>query len=653
MTRAHFACAFVASLAIGCGASTPGAQPAVGPETAAPGGASGGAARAPDLSPVPAPEELFLVGRIQNPAKFVDTVASWSKLPVDWRQLLAKEEPGLERVVYLDAPIEVAAALDVAGSGPVPQPLAVVSIGLTSLEASVEFARQKGEPVRQIRPGVFRVGGGGDSCAIAASVGKAPARLVCGDRAEDVDLLLPYVTRGLPTEQLGSADMSLEVRAEPIRKRHGRELRQLKLLAPFAVRDFSIDNARFDGALKDAAHGIAEELIALAEDLDRIQLNGWVKGDSIDGVFTLRLRSTGSWSGQTLAEAGKRAAPPGDTFWKLPADSDSASYAVGMDPKRYASIRRTLAELLDGWLEHEKVPRRVRDDLVDLVEEAFKTDGASAYARGSIASAGEPKNDVDRARDMARTELGWHLLAISDKPDAYKKHLGNVVRSYNDPQLRKLLQKRLRVEPKEFPKLSTRPARGLPAGSIVYELAIPASVLSHEPPPLPGDKPARKPPPGKPITFVLVLVPQGQTTWLGISADEKILAEKLNTALKGAQDQTLAGRAGLGPLKTTSAVSGGFFSLSGLLGGMQSALFGMGSGSSRVFASMPHQGKTPMTHLATVKSEGQGLVLDWKVTMPRAVVEDIAAAIPAFASGMMGSGMKPPMAPPPVPAPIR
>jgi hypothetical protein len=636
-------------VAIGCGGSAPQTQPATPEGAAGAGAVAGGPAGTPDLSPVAAPAELFMVGRLANPAKVVDTIAGWSKLPIDWRQLLAKEEPGLERVVYLDAPVEFAVALDPNGSGQFPQPLAVVSIGLTSLQGAVDFARQKGEPVRQVRAGIYRVGASGDTCAIAASVGKAPARLVCGERPEDVDGLLPYVTRGLPSEQLGAGDFYTELRAEPIRRRHGRELRQLKLLAPFAVRDFSLDNARFDRALKDAAHGIAEELIAIAEDLDTVTVDATIKGDNIESSWKVRLRSASSWSAQTLAAAGQRSGAPSETFWKLPADADSASFAVGMEPKRYEAIRRTLAELLDGWLEHERVPRRVRDDLVDLIEEAFKTEGASAYASGSLPFVKGGASDADFARQAARATVGWHILAIQDKPDVYKKYLGNVVRSYNDPQFRQLLEKRLGVKPKEIPKLSTRGARGLPAGSTAYELSIPVEAFDGGPPP-PG---AKKPPPGKPITFVLVVVPQGQTTWLGLSADEKVLVDKLNGALKGAADKSLASRPGLAPLKTTSAVSGGFLSIASFLGGMQSWFWRMRGDdqTDQVFAAMPNRGRSAMTHVATVKREGKGVVAEWKVQIPKGVIEDAAAAGPAMAASAVGPIAPPPPVMAPVPPP--
>jgi hypothetical protein len=631
-------------LAIGCGGSAPPPKPVNVAEGA--GGQVGPEERA-DLTPVAAPAELFVVGRLSNPAKVLDTVGSWTKLPFDWRRVLAKQEPGVERIVYLDAPLEFAVALDPQGAGQFPQPLAVVSVGLTSIESALDFARRKGQAVRHVRAGVYRVGGGAgdDSCAIAASVGKAPARLVCGERAEDVDRLLPYVTRGLPNEQLGTADLHVELRAEPIRRKYAGELRQLRAYAPFAVRELSIDNARFDRALKDAAHALAEEISAFAEDLDTISMEGRLKGDQIDTAWRVRFRGTQSWTAQMLGDAGTRSAAPSPKFWQLPLESDAASYSAGIDAKRYAGIGRTLSELLDGWLEHEQFPRRIRDDLVDLVEQAFKTEGASVYASGALPIQGSPTTDAEAAREIARSSVGWHVAAIEEKPDRYKQSLAKLARSYNDAALRKQLQKRLDLEPRNLPKLTTRAARGLPAGSVVYELAVPSSMfqLGHTPPSAaPGDGRAQ-PPPGKPVPLVLIVVPQGNTTWLGVSADEKILVQKLSVALKGPADKSLASRGGLTSLNSQRAISGGFFSLASFMGSARSFMTRTRGGDpSRVMAAMPHKGATPILLAVTAKPEGKGLVVDMNLQFPRAVVEDIAAAVPAVAASAMYGPRTPP-----------
>ncbi len=83
---------------LGCGGKPPA-------KTGGEGAGAGGAGAqtlaegpAPDLSPVAAPADLFVVGRLKNPAGMVDTVASWARLPVDWRGMLSKQEPGIDQV---------------------------------------------------------------------------------------------------------------------------------------------------------------------------------------------------------------------------------------------------------------------------------------------------------------------------------------------------------------------------------------------------------------------------------------------------------------------------------------------------------------------------------------------------------------------------
>ena len=373
----------------GCGGQKPPANTGGGSEG---GGGSAGQTvaegPAPDLSPVPAPADLIVMGRMKNPAGMVDTVMSWAKLPMDWRGMLAKQEPGIDQVVHFEAPVEVAVALDPTGSGDFPQPFAVVTLGLRSLDGALDFIRREGETVRQVRAGVYRVGSEhSPSCAVAASVGAAPARLVCGDRPEDVDALLPYATRGLPNEKMGAADVHLEVRAEPLRRRYSRELRQLKTLAtPFVLREMSLDDPRFDRALADTVHALADEVLAVAEDVDSLSVDASVQGNKgmIESTMALKFRAQSSWTAQSLVEASKRSAAPSDLFWKLPLDASAGTYSAGVDSKRYEGMRRTLAELLDGFLSHENVPRRVRDQLGDLIEHAWVSNASSVYARGDI-----------------------------------------------------------------------------------------------------------------------------------------------------------------------------------------------------------------------------------------------------------------------------
>ena len=228
---------------------------------------------------MPAPPSLVGVGRLGNPASAVDTVASWAKYPIDVRALIKKTEREMAQLLVFDAPVEVAVSLDDKGLGNFPQPFAVVSVGVSSVEGIVNFAKRQGQSARVLRPGTYVIakGGGGPVCAVAPSVGKSPARLVCGDRQEDIDALLPYATRGLPSEALGKSELYIEIQAEPLRRRYAKELRQLRTMAmPFVMSELSMDSPRFDRALADAAHGLADEVLAVAEDVDKIRIEGGI-----------------------------------------------------------------------------------------------------------------------------------------------------------------------------------------------------------------------------------------------------------------------------------------------------------------------------------------------------------------------------------------
>ena len=270
MQRVVLALGFAGAIACGGGQATPNNPSEV--TTTDKGETLASAEGTANLTPVAAPNELVAVARLKNPGGLVDSVISWAKLGVDWRGVLGKKEPAINDVLATDASVEAVVALDPQGKGTdLEQPFAVVSVGLRSLERAVQLARDKGERVRQIGNGIYRVSDSSRSpnCVVAASLGKAPARLVCGDREKDIEALLPYATRGLPTENLGSADLHIEVRAEPFRRRFARELRQGKTLAtPFVLSELSLDDSRFDRALADTVHAVADEVLALAEDID-------------------------------------------------------------------------------------------------------------------------------------------------------------------------------------------------------------------------------------------------------------------------------------------------------------------------------------------------------------------------------------------------
>ena len=633
MTRPLNSLLLASSLVLlACGPQTPAQAPGGPAKGTEPGGIATGPT--PDLTPVPAPQGLVAVGRLGNPAQAIDTIASWAKFPIDVRAMVRKGDPEMAQLLVFDAPVEIAVALDDKGIGDFPQPFVVVSVGVNSVDGVVNFAKRHRQSARMLRPGVYliRKGEGGPACAVAASVGKSPARLVCGDREEDVDALLSYATRGLPTEALGKSDLHIEIQAEPLRRRYAKELRQLRTMAmPFIMSELSLDSPRFDRALADAAHGMADEVLALAEDVDKIRVESGIDkaGGLVNTTVSLKFRAQSSWTVQTMLDAGKRGKGAPEKFWKLPKEAEMATFGVGASAKRYDAIRKTLSELIDGALEKERVPRKVRDQISELMLETWTTEGEVVYAHGDVAStaAVAPKGEGALVRERIRSYLGWYVIGIDEKPAKYKGYLDRLVKLYNDAQLRQLLDKQLKVKAKDLPKLSSRPSRapGMPPGSIVYELNLPSAFFAKMDGKVSAPKVATPA-----LSVVMILVPDGDSSWVGLSADEKSVTAKLIEMRKGTS--TLAGREGIAPLKTSKSVSGGFFTIGNLAKSLATAMNDSGLGDHlKALTLMPHHGETPMLMWTTVTG-GATPSMEWTFRVPKAVVEDIGAIAPSFAA---------------------
>jgi hypothetical protein len=182
-------------LLIACG----GTKPAPPKSTPAPNALAKEPSDKPDLSPVAAPAELFLVGRVKRPGPILDTLGKWAGFPGSLRMLVGQELHGLGSLMAWDAPIEVAVMLPARGRRKAVR--AVVSVGLNSVGGMVNAARERGLSPERILPEVFGFAGpSGLSCVVGPSLGSSNARLVCGERAGEVEELFAYATRGLPNE---------------------------------------------------------------------------------------------------------------------------------------------------------------------------------------------------------------------------------------------------------------------------------------------------------------------------------------------------------------------------------------------------------------------------------------------------------------------
>ena len=610
---------------LGCGSpAAPAAPTASAPVGAVPVTKE----EAPDLTPVPAPAELVALARFRKPQTAIETVAAWANFPYKLQDVLPSELKGLSSVVAWDAPLEAAVALDPQGEGKVPEPLSVVSVGLTSLDGALDFARSKGQSVRKLRAGVYRIGDSeGFSCAAGLAVGSVPARLVCGHRAHDVDGMFDYATRGLPNEPLPNVDFQVELRLSPIKKKYQAEIGSARLLAGFLLREVQVDNPRFDRALSDVAYTLVDEATAFVHDLDKLRIDSSL--DSSKNLIDLRLdfkfAGQKSWLVQASAETLALVEPAPDLFWQMPADSTAASFGVGWKPGRLKPIGHTLAELLDGYLESEKVPAGIRNQASKSIELAFEQNTKQVRAQGELSEL--PSDPLLAAGYRA---VGWQIAAIPGDSKGLISLFDGVWATLGSRDLSRLLKTRAKLDPALLPKVSARgvQVRGFKPGAKAYRLDVSRELFEK------FAKGQLKLEPGtkgkalaKNVPLTLIVAFDGERSWVGLCPDEKALIKRLES-LKDAQAPVLRTRPGLEALKNTPRAAGGFLTLARFA----SQLGALGAGASeaqKLFTALPHHGDTPVLIGYDLSSNGPEITTT--LTVPRAAVEDLGALVPVLA----------------------
>jgi hypothetical protein len=612
---ALFGCGGPAAPAAPSGSPVVGAAPVVKEEAA-------------DLSPVAAPPELVAVARFKKPQTAIETVSAWANFPYKLRDVLPAEFKGLESVVAWDAPLEAVVALDPQGEGKVPEPLAAVSLGLTSLEGALEFARAKGQSVRRLRAGVYRIGDSDEvSCAAGMAVGSAPARLVCGHRAHDVDGLFNYATRGLPNEALPNVDFQIELRLEPIKKKYQAEIGSARLLAGFLLREIQVDNPRFDRALSNATYSVIDEATAFVHDLDKVRIDSAL--DSAKNLVNLRvnLKFAGqkSWLVQASTETLAMVAPAPDLFWQMPADSTQASFGVGWKPGRLKPIGHTLAELLDGYLESEKVPAATRNQASKTVELLFEQNTKQVRAQGELS---DVPSDPLLAADYR--VFGWQVAALEGDSKSLIALFDGLQATLNSRDLARLLKKRVNLDAALLPKFSSRAVqvRGFKPGAKAYRVDISRELFEKF---AKGQLKLEPAPKGKALAksvpLSLIVAFDGERSWVGVCPDEKAMIKRLES-LKDPQAPVLRTREGLDALKNTPRAAGGFLTLARFAGQL-GALGGSGADAQKLFTALPHHGETPVLFSYDLNSSGPEL--STTLTVPRAAIEDLGALVPVLA----------------------
>jgi hypothetical protein len=515
-------------------------------------------------------------------------------------------------------------------------------------------------PVTEVRPGEFRVSlrqgkkkSDKPACLLLSARGSAPGRLLCGRRDHDVDALRGFLARTLPERDLGGSDVHLELHAPPVVDIYAPMINQgLNVGAALARRKLELGEPMFDRALGVTAMGLSEELRALLGDLDTITLDLALAPEGASASVALRLKGQQSWTAGTLATQAPRAAVAPAMFWSLPATATSASYTYPPEHQRFDAMRRTLGELLDGFLAHEGAAPADRAPLLALFDDKYVHDSPWVTAGGrfeqGLAAKAAAKTGASAPPDPLQAAVdgfGWYLAGIGT-PNLTPEVIKSFATAASRPKLQALLRSKIADllpsddtsdgfggVPSGFTFKSVPAPKELPKGSLAFEL-----VVTREPAaPAAGAKKAAKPPP--PIKMQVLVVPESARTWVILGADK---AQLVKTVLAATEAAPLAGklasRSDLAPLKDGKYTTASFTTLQSFLESWFGSAARMSldadaaSGARTMLESTPNRGKTPIVLTSDVALEN-GITWRARFDVPKGVIED--AIVLAASSRLM------------------
>ncbi|HET9934072.1 MAG TPA: hypothetical protein VFQ35_25390 [Polyangiaceae bacterium] len=621
----------------GCASKPPSAAPlAQAPTASAPLQAESPV----DLSPVAAPDDLIAIGRLARPRAFVETLASWSGFPLHLADVLPSEAQVLNQVVSWDAPVEAVAVIDRHSSEKVAPPEYVVSVGLLSVDSALRAAKDKGFEVTRVSTQVYRVPLAEDvSCAVAAAAGSAPARLVCSEKWQSVEDLLPYATRGLPREDFGGRDLYLALKPAPLQARYGQEISSLPLFVGIGLRQVQTDSPRLDRALADAAYGIAGELKTLALSLNGFDISARIddRAKSLDFGYSFGFAKDESFTAQLLQDSGHRSSVPNETFWDLPRTASSGQFTTGFDPKRLAALFGPLGEITDAFLEQRKAPPTYRSRFRSVFDSLPIAFSGAARVSGSTPPAKELT-----AQSLFASNLGWHVGVQEVRADRLYKLMTDLEALLADRETPKLIKELLPKENPALPKVRHKVVKvaGFPARGTAFIGEIPYSLVEKmvEKSALAASVKDAKKDAKKPVSVVVVLVPDGERTYYSIAADERSAISVLEGARAG-RDGKLSENPELARLKERPSMGVGFSSLEALFGPFSALARAVKFDAQGALSLAPNHGRSAwITRVEHLPLQNGGLRVSATISVPQGAFQDVAGIAPALISAFASHG---------------
>jgi hypothetical protein len=595
--------------------------------------------------------------RAAKPSEGLKVIGGWVGMPMPGAEevgnLVAGESVG--NVLDLDQPIEFAMTLK--GR----EQHGVISAAVRSLDdAKAAFAKYKLVPVAG-QPGALRVDGLGNAgggakagekgdqddddndahvCELVPAVGSI-TRLMCGDSEGSLLELAPWLARTTPRTTFPS-DLHVEVHLAPVRPLIGQMRRALPMLASAGLGIRRSQAPELDALLTAAIDDFAD----FTSDADELALDAMLGEPQGSIAVSAQFRSTTSVMARLAVEHPERAAAPPGSYWKLPADSDFATFHREIDASDYDHLRDHLADALGGALGKEGMADADRKAVHDVAAHTLDLFALpSVYASGIDADAASKavlalhavKEGDEAGREAAQLTAaqkmaGWFVVGV-DSPAAKLSALEKEWQTaWARPGVAKWIHGKAIDVPAPTLRLTAVP-KGLPAKDASH---LELSVYPPRPAEAPNanGKKATKKGPTKPITLHAIVVPDGNSSWLVFAADVDLAVAKAKEVLAGSPG--LSGRAGLASMKDAKISSGGFFSPRGFAEG-NVFLWTLFPNSWRelrrdplaVLASAPDHGTTPILFqllaqpAAAASPAGS---FSGNVTVPKAAIEAIVRA---------------------------
>jgi hypothetical protein len=264
-------------------------------------------------------------------------------------------------------------------------------------------------------------------------------------------------------------------------------------------------------------------------------------------------------------------------------------------------IRAALTDVVDAYLEHEKLGKGTREHAKQLLTKLVGFTAASVQSKGSLPAG---------THTEAEKKLGWRVSRVELPVLEIDRMLQDLHALVGDRALFKALAKRFLLDAKAQPKSELGPltGKGIPAGSRVMTLTLPQALTEG----IQKSAGSRlKLETKQPLKLVLVLAPDGPTSSVVVvSSDKKDATERLRAFL-GEGGKRLGARADLAALQATRALHGEFFSLLGLFD----------SSAKSGGAPVPGQADTPIVASYTALA-GPPVVFSATVTIPSGAFAD-------------------------------